>query len=201
LLVLQQFGSAPAITVPPEWPNLVAQQDSCAALTFSAGNYPQRVRNLQPLLEAKQLSELRLRKGRALDLDALAEWTRQTASKDRFPHMLLALGLLRSSRQLEAAQVLVEQPRRVPEEWQAAWQNERASLCWEQGDAEKAAGMWNEQADSAGVIFNRGLAALFLDRPVDARAPLTEAVRGLPERSGWHHLARLYLALAEMRAS
>jgi len=46
------------------------------------------------------------------------------------------------------------------------------------------------------VLFNRGMAALFLDRPAEARADLRKATERLPESSGWHHLGRLYLALA-----
>jgi len=51
--------------------------------------------------------------------------------------------------------------------------------------------------DSVPILFNRGMAALFLDRPADARAALRTAVEKIPESSGWHHLGRLYLALAE----
>jgi hypothetical protein len=43
------------------------------------------------------------------------------------------------------------------------------------------------------------MAALFLDQPAEARSALGEAANRIPETSAWHHLARLYLALAEMR--
>src|SRR5437868_3453400 len=86
LQVLQQFGgNASGLTVPPEWSNLVALHEPCAALSFSAGSYPQLVRNLQPLLQAKRLSDLRGRTGRPIELEALAEWSRQAARKARFP--------------------------------------------------------------------------------------------------------------------
>jgi hypothetical protein len=49
------------------------------------------------------------------------------------------------------------------------------------------------------VLFNRGMAALFLGESADARAALSRAVALLPESSAWHHLARLYLTLAEAR--
>ena len=45
------------------------------------------------------------------------------------------------------------------------------------------------------------MAALFLGRPAEARAPLGQAIPRLPEDNSWHHLARLYLTLAEMRAA
>jgi hypothetical protein len=60
--------------------------------------------------------------------------------------------------------------------------------------------LWQAQEASVPVLFNRGMAALFLGRAAQAREPLTQAVAGLPETSAWHHLAQLYLALATARA-
>ena len=54
--------------------------------------------------------------------------------------------------------------------------------------------------DSVPVRFNRGMTALFLGRHSEAREHLNLAVSRLADRSAWHHLASLYLALAEMRA-
>src|SRR5581483_2619950 len=54
--------------------------------------------------------------------------------------------------------------------------------------------------ESVPVLFNRGMAALFLGRPAEAREDLRRAVGRLPEPDGWHHLGRLYLALAGGRA-
>ncbi len=44
-----------------------------------------------------------------------------------------------------------------------------------------------------------GMAALFLGQSAEARTSLGQAAAQLPEVGAWHHLARLYLALAEMR--
>ena len=65
--------------------------------------------------------------------------------------------------------------------------------------APKALEMWQKQEATTAVLFNRGMASLFLNRPADARAALNQAIGKLPESSSWHHLARLYLTLAEMR--
>src|SRR5438270_863579 len=73
--------------------------------------------------------------------------------------------------------------------------NEEAALLWHRGRYEDAAKMWQTQEDSTAVLFNRGMAALFLGRAADAVTPLTEATRRLPETDAWHHLGRLYLAL------
>jgi hypothetical protein len=43
------------------------------------------------------------------------------------------------------------------------------------------------------------MAALFLDKPADARSWLGQAATQLPETSTWYHLGRLYQTLAEMR--
>ena len=50
------------------------------------------------------------------------------------------------------------------------------------------------------MLFNRGMAALFAGDNAAAREALRKAVAKLPESSGWHHLGRLYLALAEAKA-
>ena len=203
LLALQTAAGSPAksptFAVPPEWANMVAMLEPCAALSFSAGNYPQRVRNLQPLLQAKKLSDLNVRQGRSVELGALLEWARQ-AGKATAPQALLAIGVLRSCRQFDLASSLLEQAA-TSTSLQSAWDNERAALAWDRGECERARDMWQAQATSPAILFNRGMAALFMDRPADARAPLSEAVRQLPERSGWHHLARLYLAIAETRSA
>jgi predicted Zn-dependent protease len=87
----------------------------------------------------------------------------------------------------------------VPAAWRAAWTNETAALAWQRGRVEDAVRLWTALPESVPVLFNRGMAALFLSRPAEARASLAQAAAQLPEDSAWHHLARLYLALAEMR--
>lgn len=52
--------------------------------------------------------------------------------------------------------------------------------------------------DAPAVLFNRGMARLFLGRVAEARESLQKAVDAIPETSGWHTLARLYLAVAEI---
>ncbi len=201
LFAISQFGASERSFSPvPEWPNLVALHDPCYSLSLSAANFPQRVRNLQPLLQAKRLSDLRGHGQQPIELEALLEWTRQTIQKKLYPQMLLSVGLLRMCRQFKAALQVFDEHKTMPADMNAAWENEHAALYWEQGESEKAKALWQKQASHAGVQFNIGMAALFTDRPADAKTPLQASVRQLPESSGWHHLARLYLALAEMRA-
>jgi tetratricopeptide (TPR) repeat protein len=113
---------------------------------------------------------------------------------------LLAVGALRLARQFEQAEELLRQCRdEAPAEWQAAVANEEAALAWHRGRAEEAVALWRAQPESVPVLFNRGMAALFLGDSAEARSCLSRAVAGLPEESPWYHLGRLYLALAEMR--
>ena len=83
-----------------------------------------------------------------------------------------------------------------PAEWRAAHANEEAALAWHRGRADEAAALWQKQSESVPVLFNRGMAALFLGDAVTAHEALTRAAAALPETGAWHHLARLYLALA-----
>jgi regulator of sirC expression with transglutaminase-like and TPR domain len=47
------------------------------------------------------------------------------------------------------------------------------------------------------VLFNRGMAQLFLGHGNVAREDLALAVGRIPETSAWHHLGRLCLAMAK----
>jgi tetratricopeptide (TPR) repeat protein len=179
--------------VPAEWPALVAQQEPAVALAFCLGNYPQLVRNLHPLL-TREPAALRHVSAQALAQPGLSEWARKPLDG---PNRLLAAGVLRLARQLDQAEaMLAETP---PEGWQAVHANEVAALAWHRGQAEKALELWQRAPESGPVLLNRGMAALFLGRPVEAVESLRHAVALLPESSAWHHLGQLYLALASAR--
>jgi hypothetical protein len=177
--------------VPPDWPGLVGAQEPAVALAFCLGNFPQLVRNLHPLLSAEPPA-LRPGPTAPLAVPGLLEWAGRTRA---FPQALLAAGMLRLARQHDAAAGLLAAD--APAAWQAARANEQAALAWHRGEAERALALWDSQSDSVPVLFNRGMAALFLGRRAEARDPLSRAVAALPETDAWHHLACLYLALAE----
>jgi len=184
------------LTAPPDWPQLVAGQEPATGLAFATGNFPQLVRHVQPLLHAADLTKLRPTAGRPLALPGLLPWA---AQQTEFPGALLALGALRLARQWETAAGLIAILKAAPGEWQAALANEQAAQAWHQGRAEEAASAWQAQPDSVPVLFNRGMAALFLGKPAAARKPLQQAIAKIPEDGAWHHLGQLYLALAQMR--
>jgi hypothetical protein len=192
-----EVASCPA---PPEWSNLVQTLEPAAAVPMAACNFPQLVRNIQPLLHVTEWSRLRPALTRPLSVPGLVEWATAAERRKSRVQTLVAAGCLRVARQFgEAGALLESQAPRLPADWQAAWDNERAALTWQRGDAEAAAALWQAQGETPAVLFNRGMASLFLGRPGAARPWLSKAVDQLPEADGWHHLGRLYLAVAEMR--
>jgi hypothetical protein len=196
-------GATPAKTpaVPPEWPVVVLGQEPIVALAFAAGNFPQMVRQFQPMLHQGKLGELRTPAGRPIQAPALVAWAEQTLAKKVFPQGLSALGALRLARHYDRAAELTEVHRAdVPAEWREAFANEEAALLWHRGRVEESARLWNAQDETVPVLFNRGMAALFLDKPTEALGSLTRAAEGLPETGAWFHLAQLYLTLARMHA-
>jgi len=197
------FQQEPALQVkqaPAEWATLVAGHEPAGAIAFCAGNFPQLVRDIHSLLKAGDLSGLRPGRPRPVAATALADWATQLAETTQLSDLLLALGICRLARQFERAGELLKRYQvDVPSEWQAAWSNEEAALAWHRGESERADVLWQKQAPSAPVLFNRGMSALFLNRAREARAFLNQAVNQLADDSAWHHLGRLYLALAEMR--
>lgn len=186
----------PRWDVPPDWPTLVAAQEPAFALAFSIGNFPQLVRNLHPLLTGGDPSALHSSSQRPANVSpSILEWA---MSAGKYPQILLAAGVLRLARRFDEAAELLHS-KKAPASWQALRANEEAALAWHRGQAEEALTLWQAQEPSVPVVFNRGMAALFLDRSAEARLALTDAVTQLPETSAWHHLGHLYLTLADAR--
>lgn len=185
-------------SVPPEWPALVAGQEPAIALAFCVGNYPQMVRNLHPLLGGGDLTRLNVPPSRPVSAPAaLLQWATQIRA---FPQILLSTSVLRLVYRFDEAAELLRARADVPAAWEPVWANEEAALLWHRGRGEEALAHWQKQKACAPILFNRGMAALFLGRAGEARAALTAAVEQLPETSAWHHLGHLYLALAAARS-
>lgn len=192
---------SPKAKMPAEWPTLATAHEPVLALPLCLGNFPQLVRDLHGLIQAERLSSLRPVPSRSANVSALEDQAGDAAARKEFGRYLLTLGLLRIARQFEIARSLWdEHGGKLSAEWRPAAANERAALAWHAGDAETARQQWAKQEASVPVLFNRGMAALFSDRPAEAKTPLVQAVEQLPEENGWHHLGRLYLALAASRA-
>jgi hypothetical protein len=185
---------------PRDWATLVANHEAVVALPLCTGNYPQLMRNFQGLLQAPNLTALLPTGGRPTNSTALLDWAAATMEKRVFPQSLAALGALRLAKQFDPARKLIaEHGKHVPSAWSAAWSNEEASLAWHQGRADAAATLWKSLPESVPASFNCGLASLFTGQAKAARPAFSRVVEVLPDSSAWHHLARLYLTLAEMR--
>lgn len=184
----QLLAPTAAWAVPPGWPDLVAQQEPAVAIAFGLGNFPQLVRHVLPLLTSTPTA-LRQETGSPLDVPGILDWAK--ACRDE-PMRLLAAGVLRLARQFDLAEALLAGPN---SDLNA---NERAALAWHRGHGEQALTAWRAQKPSIPVLFNRGMAALFLGQPETARADLDAAIALLPEASAWHHLASLYRAMADI---
>jgi hypothetical protein len=193
-------GKAKSLKIPPDWSALVASQEPIVAVPFCLGNFPQMVRSLQPLLHPDKLHPAKPASGSTGASAELLRWAGQAVEGRQFPESLIAVATLRLAREFDRAESLLNDLSTAPANWRSAWDNERAALAWHRGQAKEALASWHGQAESVPVLFNRGMACLFTHQRADARAFLQKAVEHLHEDSAWHHLGRLYLALAEMKA-
>jgi tetratricopeptide (TPR) repeat protein len=182
-------------SVPPDWPQLVQALEPVVAVPLALGNFPQLIRNPQALLVTRDLSIWRPTPRRGLGATELLTWAR--ASTDPGSR-LLAAGVLRLAQEFAVAGELLD-ALKVSGPWQAVLENEIAALAWQRGQHREALTHWQNQAESTPVLFNRGMASLFLGHPDLAGKLLQEAVASLPDSDSWHHLGQLYLTLAQER--
>lgn len=183
-------GSAPAsgAPLPTEWASLVGQPSAAFAVPMAAGHFPQRVKDLQPLLVKFVPSDLRP-SGSQHPLPGFAG-LRAWVAKSGAANPRVASGIARTLGDFDTAAKLLDGV--------SGCDNDRAAGLWAEGKCDAALIAWEAMPDSPAVLFNRGMAKLFLGRAADARPALQKAVDAIPEASGWHALARLYLAVAEI---
>jgi tetratricopeptide (TPR) repeat protein len=181
--------NAAAVPLPPDWATLVNQPASAFAVPMAIGNFPQRVRDLHPLLIKFEPTELRP-SGSQTPMPGLAA-LRSWISKNAASQALVAAGVARAVGDFETAEKLLTTN-------DPAATNERAALLWHRGRCEEALTAWNAMPESPAVLFNRGMALLFLGNLAEAKIALEKAAAVLPETSGWKTLALLYLSVAEI---
>jgi hypothetical protein len=185
---------------PPEWQSLVANLEPQSAVPLAVGNFPQMLRDLQPLLQGNAGIPSRPAPAASAPASSLTDWVDVVVNREEPAGLLLAAGLLRLGRHFTQAEEILDRAGTIlPAGLLTAWSNERAALAWHRGDGERAFQLWQQQPASVLVLFNQGMAALFLGQAVQARSPLRQAVGQIPETDPWHHLGQLYLALADIR--
>jgi hypothetical protein len=187
--------------VPTDWAGLVSQPTAAFAVPLAAGHYPQRVKDLHPLLAKFAPEELRPT-GESLSaggMTGLRSWAGKVAKSNSPAGVLAAAGVTRALGDLDGAEAALSAAESVCDgEWRAAWENERAALLWQRGRGVEALAAWDRMPETVTTLFNRGMALLFLGRPTEARPMLAKAADQLPPNGGWESLARLYLAVAEI---
>jgi tetratricopeptide (TPR) repeat protein len=202
LAVLTLFGkeAPPRRQAPPHWSQLVAVHESLVAIACCVGNFPQLMRNFHQVLTQPDSTDWQPTAGRPAIAADLQPWVQQIGQKQQFPQMLIAVGTLRLARHLDAADAFIKAyDADAPAEWRTAWENEKAALAWHAGRCEEARRIWDQLQATTPVLFNRGMAALFLGDLAVAKQHLSAAVAQLPTSSAWHHLGRLYLTLTALR--
>lgn len=187
-IILGGNAPPPAVQPPTEWAALVAQPAAAFAMPMAVGHFPQRVKDLQPLLAKFNPNELRPSGTQPAihGFPGLRNWL----AKNGAAQPLIAAGIARTLGDFDTAENLLS--------GQTNCENDRAALMWARGACIEALAAWDAMQDTPAVFFNRGMARLFLGRIAEARDWLQKAVDVIPETSGWNALARLYLAVAEI---
>ncbi|MFL5327719.1 MAG: hypothetical protein ACJ8C4_02290 [Gemmataceae bacterium] len=189
----------PPKRIPEVWSTLVAALPSALALPMAVGNFPQAVRDLPALLQVGPAAAAGNRPA-MIDETAISQFLAKSAASDDPVSWFLAVGMARMTGDYEKAEQLIQAKQSmVPPHLSDAWANERATVLWERGFFEQAVPIWYSLPDSAPVLFNRGVAELVGPNVRFAAKHFKAAVAMLAESSGWHHLGRLYLAIAESR--
>jgi len=188
--------------IPADWSSFVNLPAPAFAVALAVGNFPQRVKDLHPLLARFDTRQLRptTESSPVPGCTTLRSWVEREAKKGTAESLLLAAGLARVLGDFDRAErLLTEAENPCAGSMRATWENERAALLWHRGRCDEALAAWSAMADSPTVWFNRGMALLFTGKSKEARTALTNATQGIPEASGWNSLARLYLAVAEIQ--
>lgn len=192
LVSLKLFGIKDIPTaLPPEWTAWISGNGSGPAVPCAAGRFPQRVRDLATLLAGDWTALLPHSPRTEVEgLFGLRSWIERNQKSESAANRILANGI--------AVQLGAKFAESVEPD-SAATANERAAALWDSGQCEDALSDWTAQNPHPIVEFNQGMALLFLGRPSAAIGHLRAAAAALPDTSGWPHLARLYLALAEAK--
>jgi hypothetical protein len=175
-----------ALTPPPEWATLVQHSTPLWAIPCAWGLFPQRLQQLPPLLAPQPLQRL-LPSAEPPALPGfvtLRHWIAQQPAPAP-----LAAACARLLHDWDAAEQLL--PTDEP--------NEHAALLWLRGQHLHALTLWDQTAERPHILFNRGMARLFLDQPTQALPLLRQAAALWGADHPWQPLAQLYAAIAQLR--
>jgi hypothetical protein len=181
--------------IPSGWAAIVNALPPAVFLPMAVGHFPQAVRDLNAVLESSQTNVVD-----SIDSPSANQFIDSMLKSNDPANWFIAVGAARLINDKKTALKLLSQKQSdIPSELRIAWANERATLAFVSGQTDEATQTWKSLPDSAPVHFNRGVGHLATDRCKDAIAQFKAASSQIPESSGWHHLAELFLAVAEAR--
>jgi len=182
---------------PAGWSGFTRSLPSRFAVVLCVGNFPQMLGDVSRFADA-QLSDLAATSSTAdADTPNAHFWEKATKGHPELALLAVAAGHRLAGEYERADAALAAAESRLTGPWRSVWENERAALLWDSGDRAGAVAAWELLPDVPVKAFNLGMAALFANQPDRAKELLTSACRGIPESSGWNHLARLYIALCD----
>lgn len=183
---------------PTIWPSIVFAAESCTAVPMAVGQFPQSVRDLSQLARSLEGNSKPQPVLPPQAIDGLDSWISENSDSASWTDQCLAAGVARQARRFDDSIRLLKSVEKSAGRKSAALiANELASTHWQRGERGEAIKIWDSLPDSVPVLFNRGMAALFTGDRKRAQASLSTAIAALDDSTGWRHLARLYLALAE----
>jgi hypothetical protein len=203
LAVFRVFDvEAERMVSPPEWAAFINLDLPAVGLPLAAGVFPQRFRQVPGSLAVGDLSSmLPSAPGEAIpQFQGLRGWIRKTLRSNSPTALLVASGIaatLGDWADADEALNLVDSCQE--EKWRTVCENQHAALLWLRGRHDEALSTWKAQHDQPAIAFNRGMASLFMGKMASAVPSLETANGRLPDSTGWCHLARLYLSLAQSR--
>ncbi len=184
-------GIAPT-PVPAEWPAYTAADAAAGPVPFAAGLFPQRVRTL-----AAATAPTAMPVPPVSGFTGLKSWVAKETKVGDFGRRLVAAGVAAGVGDHAAADAALKAAEAVatPAQ-QPLWRNQAGACAWLAGRPAEAVMHWDQAGELLAARFNRGLAALAAGDTSAAGSHFAAAAAGLPESSGWCHLARLYRVLA-----
>lgn len=197
-VALREQGIESPAESPSIWASVVFGAEAATAVPMAAGHFPQAVRDLAQLARSVEGQSKPQPNSSPLPIDGLDNWIGETSDQSTASELCVAAGLLRLARRPEDAERLLRSLRKsCGKQFVAAIDNEIASTMWARGERAEAVKVWDSLPESVPVLFNRGMSALFTGIRQKARENLVKAIATMDDGSGWRHLARLYMALAE----
>ena len=175
---------------PADWAAFTTLDAVGGAVPFAAGLFPQRLRTLADVSGFPHGPA-----GTVDGFSGLKAWAVKAAKSGDASRSLVAAGVLSTLGDDAGATAALAAAERAGGRT-AAWHNQSGACAWAAGRTPEAVESWALAGDHLPARFNRGLAALAAGDKPAAVEHLEAAASGLPETSGWCHLARLYLLMA-----